>query len=92
LIRSFGDLERLKHALDLGHGGFPTGTRKKLEAARGYLDVAPPVVATATDVPLPDDIDGTLPAIPPDQELLTEIGAALGLGSSLARFLAVVTK
>ena len=41
LIRAFGDLESLKSALDKGHGGFPPGTRKKLEAARDYLDVAP---------------------------------------------------
>lgn len=91
LIRAFGDLGRLLNALDLGHGGFPPGTRKKLEAARGYLDVAPAVVRTAVDVPLPDDIDGTLPAVPPDQETLTEIGAELGLGSSLTRFRAAVT-
>ena len=52
------------------------------------------MVKTATDVPLPDDIDraGALPAVPPDPELLTEIGAALGLGSSLSRFRAVVTQ
>jgi 5'-3' exonuclease len=92
LIRAFGDLGSLKNALDMGHGGFPPGTRKKLEAARGYLDVAPPVVRTATDVPLAGDIDGTLPAAPPDQELLTEIGAELGLGSSLSRFRATVTR
>ena len=92
LIRTFGDLGSLKSALDKGHGGFPAGTRKKLEAARAYLDIAPPVVRTATDVPLPDDIDGTLPATPPDPELLAEIGAALGLGSSLSRFQAAVTQ
>jgi 5'-3' exonuclease len=92
LIRAFGDLGTLKNALDLGHGGFPTGSRKKLEAARTYLDIAPPVVRTATDVPLADDIDGTLPAAPPDQELLTEIGTELGLGSSLTRFRSVVTR
>jgi 5'-3' exonuclease len=92
LIRTFGDLGSLKDALDKGHGGFPAGTRKKLEAGRSYLDIAPPVVRTATDVPLPADIDGTLPATPPDPELLTEIGAALGLGSSLSRFRAAVTQ
>ena len=90
LIRAFGSIDGIKSALDLGHGGFPPGTRKKLEAARGYLDVAPPVVRTATDVPLPD-VDGTLPARPPDPDLLAEFGAALGLGSSLTRFRAVVT-
>jgi len=92
LIRVFGDLDSLKSALDRGHGGFPPGTRKKLEAARRYLDIAPPVVRTATDVPLPADLDGTLPATPPDPELLDEIGAALGLGSSLTRFRAAVTR
>jgi 5'-3' exonuclease len=92
LISTFGDLESLKQALDKGHGGFPSGTRKKLEAARAYLDIAPPVVRTATDVPLPDDIDGALPATPPAPELLTEMGDALGLGSSLSRFRAVVTR
>ena len=92
LIRAFGDLDGLKNALDKGHGGFPPGTRKKLEAAREYLDVAPPVVRTAVDVPLADDIDGTLPALPPDADLLTEIGAGLGLGSSLTRFRAAVTR
>lgn len=92
LIRTFGDLETLKNALDKGHGGFPPGTRKKLEAARPYLDIAPPVVRTAADIPLADDIDGTLPAIPPDPELLTEIGTELGLGSSLTRFRAAVTR
>jgi len=86
--------DKFKQALDKGHGGFPSGTRKKLEAARPYLDIAPPVVRTATDVPLPDDLDGAgvLPAAPPDPELLAEMGAALGLGSSLSRFRSVVTK
>jgi 5'-3' exonuclease len=90
LITAFGSLDTLKSALDAGHGGFPAGTRKKLEAARGYLDIAPAVVRTATDVPLPE-VDGTLPARPPDPELLSEFGAALGLGSSLSRFRAAVT-
>jgi 5'-3' exonuclease len=92
LIRAFGSVDGIKHALDLGHGGFPPGARKKLEAARGYLDIAPEVVITASGVPLPDDIDGTLPARPPDPELLTEIGATLGLGSSLTRFRVAVTE
>jgi 5'-3' exonuclease len=92
LIRSFGSLDSLKNALDKGHGGFPPGTRKKLEAGRAYLDIAPPVVRTAIDVPLAVDIDGSLPATPPDGEVLTEIGAELGLGSSLTRFRAAVTR
>ena len=90
LITAFGSLDALTRALDMGHGGFPPGARKKLEAARGYLDVAPPVVRTAADVPLPE-VDGTLPATPPDAALLAEMGDALGLGSSLGRFRSAVT-
>jgi 5'-3' exonuclease len=94
LIRAFGDLESLKNALDKGHGGFPPGTRKKLEAGRSYLDVAPPVVAVARDVPIAKDIDaaGALPVVPTDPELLTAIGIELGLGSSLTRFRAIITQ
>jgi 5'-3' exonuclease len=90
LITTFGGLDALTRALDAGHGGFPPGTRKKLQAGRAYLDVAPLVVRTATDVPLPE-VDGTLPASPPDPALLAEMGDALGLGSSLSRFRAAVT-
>jgi 5'-3' exonuclease len=92
LIRAFGDVDGITRALDLGHGGFPPGTRKKLEKARDYLAVAPDVVAVATDVPLAADDAGALPTRPPEEDLLTEIGAALGLGSSLARFRATVTQ
>jgi hypothetical protein len=43
-------------------------------------------------VPLDEDIDGSLPSTVPDQEILTEIGTELGLGSSLTRFRAAVTR
>jgi 5'-3' exonuclease len=89
LIRQYGTLDELIRALDLGHGGFPGGTRKKLEAARDYLSVAPAVVRVATDAPLPP-VDGSLP-VTPDTVQLKELGEALGLGSSLTRFLAAVT-
>jgi 5'-3' exonuclease len=89
LITAFGSLDTLRRALDAGHGGFPPGTRKKLEAARAYLDVAPPVVRTATDVPLAE-VGGGLPARPPDPGLLADMGEALGLGSSLGRFRSAV--
>jgi 5'-3' exonuclease len=91
LIKAFGSLAAIVAALDAGHGGFPSGTRKKLEAAREYLNVAPGVVKTAEDVPLPE-VDGSLPTVPPDPDMLVEIGETLGLGSSLTRFRAAVTK
>jgi 5'-3' exonuclease len=90
LIRAFGSVDGLVTALDAGHGGFPAGSRAKLTAARGYLDVAPAVVRTATDVPLPP-VGGDLPMEIADPARLTGLGERWGLGSSLARFVSAVT-
>ena len=59
-------------AVDKGHGGFPPGSRAKLAAARDYLDVAPAVVRTATDVPLPP-VAGDLPLRVADPARLKEL-------------------
>jgi 5'-3' exonuclease len=90
LIRAFGSIEGVTTALDAGHGGFPRGSRDKLEKAREYLDVALSVVKVADDAPLPD-VDGTLPAVPPDAGRLRELGDRWGLGSSLGRFVSAVS-
>jgi 5'-3' exonuclease len=89
LIGAFGSIEGITTALDAGHGGFPRGSRDKLEKARDYLDVALSVVKVADDAPLPD-VDGTLPAVPPDAARLQELGDRWGLGSSLGRFVTAV--
>jgi 5'-3' exonuclease len=91
LIRTFGSVDGIITALDAGHGGFPRGSREKLEKARGYLDIAMSVVRVADDAPLPP-VDGRLPAVPPDAGRLTELGEQWGLGSSLSRFLATVSR
>ena len=90
LINKFGSLAAILAAVDAGHGGFPAGARNKLTAARDYLDVAPMVVRTATDVPLPP-VTGDLPLTPADPGRLTELGERWRLGSSLSRFIAAVT-
>ena len=61
LIRAFGSVEGIVTALDAGHGGFPRGSREKLEKARGYLDIAMSVVRVVDNAPLPR-VDGQLPA------------------------------
>jgi 5'-3' exonuclease len=90
LINKFGSLAAILAAVDAGHGGFPTGARNKLTAARDYLAVAPLVVRTATDVPLPT-VTGDLPLTPADPVRLKELGDQWRLGSSLSRFIAAVT-
>src|SRR5579863_6035792 len=91
LIRTFGSIEGISRALDLGHGGFPRGTREKLERSRGYLDIALSVVRVVDDAPLPA-VDGQLPAVPPDAARLKELGDRWGLGSSLPQFITAVTR
>jgi 5'-3' exonuclease len=91
LIRTFGTIEGITKALDLGHGGFPRGAREKLERARDYLDIALSVVRVVDDAPLPT-VDGKLPAVPPDAARLKELGDRWGLGSSLTQFVAAVTR
>jgi 5'-3' exonuclease len=90
LIRAFGSVEGIATALDAGHGGFPRGSREKLEKARGYLDIAMSVTKVADDAPLPP-VDGQLPAVPADADKLREFGERWGLGSSLGRFLSAVS-
>lgn len=90
VIAAFGSIEAITTALDAGHGGFPGASRKKLAAARTYLDVAPAVVRTAADVPLPD-VAGDLPVPSPERLRLQELGERWGLGSSLTRCVAALT-
>jgi 5'-3' exonuclease len=90
LIRTFGNIEGITEALDAGHGGFPRGSRDKLEAARDYLDIALSVVRVIQDVPLPP-VDGKLPASPVDAAALKDLGERWGLGSSLSRFVSATS-
>jgi len=91
LIRTFGSIGQITVALDAGHGGFPRGSRDKLEKARDYLDVALSVVKVVDDAPVPD-VEGTLPAVPADAGRLKELGQRWGLGSSLSRFVTAVSR
>jgi 5'-3' exonuclease len=84
LVRVFGSVESMLAALDQGHGGFPMGSRAKLAANRAYLEAAIPVVAVATDAPLPP-VDGRLPAVPGNTRRLAELDERFDLGSSLGR-------
>src|ERR1700744_4212288 len=90
LIKTFGSIDGIITALEAGHGGFPRGSRDKLEKARDYLDVAMSVVAVVQDAPVPE-VDGTLPVTPADPGRLAERGERWGLGSSLSRYLTAVS-
>ena len=90
LINAFGSIDGITRALDQGHGGFPRGSREKLEKAREYLDISLSVVRVVQDIPMPE-VGGDLPAVPADAARLKELGERWGLGSSLSRFLTAVS-
>jgi 5'-3' exonuclease len=91
LINAFGSIDGITTALDQGHGGFPRGSRDKLEKAREYLDISLSVVRVVTDIPMPE-VAGNLPVVPADPARLKELGERWGLGSSLSRFLTAVSQ
>jgi 5'-3' exonuclease len=91
LVRSFGSIEGMLAAIDAGHGGWPTGSRAKLVAARAYLEAAIPVVAVARDAPVPE-VDGELPARPPDPAALAALDERWDLSTSLGRMMSALAQ
>jgi len=89
LVRVFGSVEAMLSALDSGHGGFPMGSRAKLVADRAYLEACVPVVAVATDAPVPP-AGGELPSRPADPAALAELDERWDLSSSLGRVLSAL--
>jgi 5'-3' exonuclease len=89
LVRTFGTVDAMLTAIEKGHGGFPAGSRRKLEAAMDYLAVAPAVVRVAQDAPVTAAAAG-LPLRPADPARLETLDARWDLGSSLRRALAAL--
>jgi 5'-3' exonuclease len=90
LVRSFGSVEGMLAAIDAGHGGWPGGSRAKLVAARTYLESAMPVVRVASDAPIVQGGDGSLPAHAPDPAKLAALDERWALGNSLGRMMSAL--
>ena len=84
LLQRFDDLDGILAAVDDPDSDLGPGPRGKIKAARGYLAVAPEVVAVARDLEL-GAFDATLPWSPPDHERIVELSTRWGLDSPLAR-------
>nr|QLK01032.1 5'-3' exonuclease [Micromonospora carbonacea] len=84
LVDRYGDVAGILAALDDPGSGFAPGLRAKLDAARGYLAVAPKVVRVALDVPLPE-LPTALPQAPVDPDLLLELAQRWNLAGSCRR-------
>ncbi|MGH3977159.1 MAG: 5'-3' exonuclease H3TH domain-containing protein, partial [Pseudonocardiaceae bacterium] len=90
LISRFGSIEGLLVALDDPQSALAPGMRAKLRASRDYLELAPAVVRVATDAPVQQDRDDTLPAAPADPSALTALQRKWGLGTAVDRLIAAL--
>ena len=86
LLAQHGSLAAILTAAADPKSSVPKGIRAKLGAADGYLEAAVPVVKVATDAPVtlstPTD---TLPLVAENPQLVAELAAAYGVGSSIGR-------
>ncbi len=91
LISRFGSLDGILAAMDDPSSSLSAPERRKLDAAREYLAVAPEVVRVATDLDVPHDgLD--LPQEPADPDALEALAERWGIESSIRRVLSVLPK
>ncbi|MGA4843021.1 5'-3' exonuclease [Streptomyces sp. G45] len=89
LLDAYGDLAGIMAAVDDPSSKLTPSQRKRLDASRAYVAVAPKVVRVADDVPLPD-VGTALPREPRDPVALDDLAARWGLGGSLERLLSTL--
>ncbi len=90
LISRFGSVEGLLAALDDPQSALAPGIRATLRASRDYLELAPRVVRVATDAPVRQDRDDTLPSAPADPSALTALQRKWALGTAVDRLVAAL--
>jgi len=84
LLQKFGDMAGIVAGADDPDSGLGPGPRAKIKAAREYLEVAPRVVAVASDLDL-GAYDATLPRTPADHASVIALSDKWNLESPLAR-------
>ena len=90
LLAKFGDMAGIVAAADDPDAELGPGPRGKLKAARGYLEIAPKVVAVARDLDL-GSYDATLPRTPADHQAVVALSERWNLESPLARVVDALT-
>jgi 5'-3' exonuclease len=89
LVAEFGSLDGILAALDDPGSPLKTAARRRLDAARDYLAVAPQVVRVRADAAV-SPVDAALPTAPADPDRLAELATRYGLGSPVARLTKVL--
>lgn len=89
LLQAHGDLEGIREAAEAGEG-MSAGVRSKVLAAAPYLDVAPKVVAVATDLAVTAPVDALRPLDPSEVDAATALAERWNLGGSMSRAVAAI--
>jgi 5'-3' exonuclease len=84
LVAEYGSLDGILAALDDPTSGLKPAVRKRLDAARDYLAVAPQVVRVRADAPV-TPVDATLPEAPAHPDKLDELAERYGVASPIQR-------
>jgi 5'-3' exonuclease len=91
LVATYGDLTAIRAAAADPASPMSPGLKRKIAEAADYLDVAPKVVAVATDAPV-NAVDAKLPHDVALPEVWLELVDKLDLGSSAQRVMAALRK
>jgi 5'-3' exonuclease len=89
LLQAHGDLVGVRAAAEAGEG-MSAGVRSKVLAAAPYLDVAPTVVAVATDLQITAPSDALRPLDPSEVDAATALAEKWNLGGSMTRAVAAI--
>jgi 5'-3' exonuclease len=90
LLGRFGSLPAAVAAAEQDAAAVPRGPA--LLASRDYLRAALAVVPVRTDVPLPDDLDATVPRVPADEHRLLEVAQRWGLAGPVSRLVTALSQ
>nr|WP_201470092.1 5'-3' exonuclease [Microbacterium hydrocarbonoxydans] len=89
LLQAHGDLVGIRAAAEAGEG-MSAGVRAKVLAASPYLDVAPTVVAVATDLEIAAPTEALRPLDPSEVDAATALAEKWNLGGSMTRAVAAI--
>ncbi len=89
LLQTHGDLAAIRAAAEAGEG-MSAGVRAKVLAAAPYLEVAPTVVAVATDLPITSPSAALRPLDPSEVDAATTLAERWNLGGSMTRAVAAI--
>jgi 5'-3' exonuclease len=92
LLNEYGTLDEIEQAARDPQSNMRPGIRTKINSSQDYLERARAVVAVVRDVPVPTDVDLSVPRQPAHPTQLVELAERWGLQTPIARLQEVLAK